>query len=499
MGRVLLIGLDGAPPALLFKWAKAGLLPNIAGLMAEGAYGPLRSTIPPTTCPAWTSSVTGVDVHKHGIYDFFLSADLAGRKMVFADSTKRKAKALWNILSASDKEVVVLNMPVTYPPEEIQGAMVTGMLTPGPKSRFTYPPGLRRELLDMGYIIDIGETMLAKTALFKRDPKAFLSEVVDMVGKRLEAAKYLMRSFDWDLFIVVFVALDRVNHLFWRFLDPRHIAYDKIAARSLVPLIARCYRAVDKAVGELVKEAGPDVDILIYSDHGFRPLNYFMFTNNLLMRRRLLSLKTKFGREGRALMTHEFLLRVFRRLPTSVITRLSGLRLRRLGHMVRAAPGMFTIFDLDPDNTLAFQLGSFIHLNERALDSEEERRSTVRAVLDALRAIYPLTHVKAHAKEEIFGRGARLPAVVLLSEGDVTAKHIITAQAEVIRRYRDDVEVPSLMWCGDHALHGTLIMAGPGVKPQGQLEGARIMDVAPTVLKLLGEEIPDYMDGKPLT
>ena len=482
--------------ALVFRWAREGLLSNIGGLMAKGAYGPLKSTIPPMTCPAWTSSMTGVDIHKHGLYDFFLSADLVKRKLYFADARKRKAKPVWRFLNEEGKRTVVVNLPVTYPPEEVDGAMVSGMLTPSPRSPFTYPPGLKEELLDMGYVIDIGETLLEKVVLFKRDPRAYLREVLEMVVKRTEACLYLMEQFEWDFFLVVFVALDRVNHLFWRYLDPGHVAYDPARVKPILPWVMRCYKAVDEAVGQLVKKAGPKTDVIIYSDHGFKALNYFAFFNNLLRRKGLLSIR---GKSPSPLPTQDLFLKLARWLPITPLSSLLPAPLRRtIGHLMRGSKDFLSLFDIDPEGTLAFQLGQFIHVNERAVSSEEERAEVVKKVLRALREVYPLTRIRAYAREELYGREAQVPDVVLLAEGHVSPRHLLTIGEELLRRYEEDVEIPSLMWCGTHDLYGTLVVAGPSFRPVGRLKGARIMDIAPTILKLLGVEVPSYMDGRPL-
>ena len=494
--RVLAIGLDGAPPELVFRWAREGILPNISGLMAKGAYGPLRSTIPPMTCPAWTSSVTGVDIHKHGLYDFFLSADLSKKRLVLADARKRKVRALWSLLNEEGKKTVVINLPATYPPERVDGAMVTGMLTPSARSRFTYPPGLREELLDMGYMIDIGETMLEKVMLFKRSPEAYLREVVNMVVKRTEAALYLMREFEWDFFLAVFVALDRVNHLFWRHMDPGHEAHDAPTARLVMPWVMRCYRAVDEAVGKLVEEAGRGTNVLIYSDHGFKALNYFVFFNNLLRREGLLAVK---GLGPRPLLTHDLLVRLSRWLPLPHLTELISAPLKRaIGHVMRGSKDTLSFFDIDPDATMAYQLGQFIHINREAVGGPEEEEQLIDRIMRAIRRAYRITRVRAYTREELFGEGARVPAIVLLSEGTASPNHIPTVGGELMRKYDEKAEAPTLMWCGDHDLYGTLIMAGPDIGRAGYMRGARIVDVAPTVLKLFGIDIPSHMDGRPL-
>jgi len=494
--KVLAIGLDGAPPKLIFKWAQMGLLPNLAGLMARGTYGFLKSTIPPMTCPAWTSSVTGVDIHKHGLYDFFLSADLARKRLVFADARKRRVKAVWSLLNDEGKKTVVINLPVTYPPEKVDGAMVSGMLTPSLRSRFTYPPNLKEELLDLGYMIDIGETLLEKVTLFKHDPKAYLQEVIKMVRKRVETALYLMREFEWDFFLVVFVALDRVNHLFWKHIDPKHLAHDQASAKVLMPWVVRCYKAVDEAVGMLVRRVNKKTNVIVYSDHGFRSLNYFVFFNNLLKREGLLATRS----HGLSpLITQALLFKLIKRLPTMITLGFLPTSLRRtLGHAMRSSKEVLSFFDIDPRDTLAYQLGQFIHINKETIRSEEERAKLARRILSVLRKTYPITRVRAFTKEELFGRNAQVPDLVLLAEGTVSPRHLLTRRGELLCKYREEIDIPSLMWCGDHELYGILVMAGPSIKSVARLKEACIIDIAPTILKLMGLEIPVYMNGKPL-
>ena len=492
-----MIGLDGAPPALLFRWARRGLLPNIAGLMAKGAYGPLRSTLPFSTCPAWTSSITGVDIEKHGIYDFFLRADLRKKRIVFANSRARRARAIWELLDEVDRSTVVLNLPVTYPPEEVNGAMVSGFLTPSMKSDFTYPKGLKSELLEMGYRIDIGNTLLDMVLLFEKDPLGFLRAVSRLVKGRLRAAEYLMKSFDWDLFIVVFVALDRVNHLFWKYIDPKHKDFDRRMAKALLPHIMKCYSDVDRAVGELVRLAGPETDILIYSDHGFKALNRFMFVNNLLRAKGLLSLREGGVKISRLMPTHDLYMSMRQRIPLTkaIHTLLPSPVKRKIGYLMRPSSEMLSFFDIDPDSTMAYQLGQLIHFNERL--SADELLTIVRAVLGALEEVYDQAMIRGLIRKLPHGATTQL-LIVLDNEGDIAPKHLIPADGRLFQDY-GPTNVPSLMWCGDHSLYGTLVMAGPHVKPIGRLEGGKIMDMAPTALSLLGLDIPPYMDGVPLT
>src|SRR5262245_3903782 len=126
---LLVIGLDGASLDLIRPWAAAGRLPVLAGLMARGAWGRLRSTIPAATFPAWTSLVTGVNPGRHGVLDF--TARIPGTYRVrFVNGSHRQVPALWTYFGDAGRRVVVLTVPATYPPEPVAGVMVSGFDTP---------------------------------------------------------------------------------------------------------------------------------------------------------------------------------------------------------------------------------------------------------------------------------------------------------------------------------------------------------------------------------
>ncbi|MCB0240852.1 MAG: alkaline phosphatase family protein, partial [Anaerolineae bacterium] len=118
--RLLVIGLDGATFDLMRPWAEAGELPNLQRLMSEGSWGPLRSVVHPFTAQAWTSMVTGTQQGKHRVFDFW-ERDFATYGFRLLNASHRALPALWNLLSAAGKDVIIVNLPQTYPPEPVQG------------------------------------------------------------------------------------------------------------------------------------------------------------------------------------------------------------------------------------------------------------------------------------------------------------------------------------------------------------------------------------------
>jgi predicted AlkP superfamily phosphohydrolase/phosphomutase len=134
--RVILLGIDGASPNLLLPWAEQGQLPNLAQVLRKGAYGSLRSTIPPYSAQAWVSMMTGRQPSKHGVVDFFQRE--AGRPQhAFISSALIGGEAIWDVLGRYEKRVGMVNVPLTYPPLPVKGYMVSGFMTPKGRSDYT--------------------------------------------------------------------------------------------------------------------------------------------------------------------------------------------------------------------------------------------------------------------------------------------------------------------------------------------------------------------------
>ena len=218
--RVLAIGLDSAAPDLIERWVREGKLPVFKRLMDSGCYGRLESTEPALTPPAWTSSVTGVNPGKHNIYDFYRITPQHGKEI--ATSKDRRSKAIWNLLDEFGRRSIILNLPLTYPAEQFNGIMVTGMPTPSLDKSFVTPETLRDEVLRL-----IGGKKLGvdTNTLLRGDEDQFLKDLERITDRISKLAFHLINNYDWDFFMVVFDDLDRLQHVFWHHMDPRHPFY----------------------------------------------------------------------------------------------------------------------------------------------------------------------------------------------------------------------------------------------------------------------------------
>ncbi len=169
--KTVIIGLDGATFDIITPMIEAGQLPALARLMREGCASPLRSTILPNSFPGWASCTTGTSEGMHGVFSPFIKYP---RSYSVRAMSGRDIQTLhvWDFLSEREGCSIVVNVPTAYPPEPLNGAMVTGMLTPGLQSDFTYPPSLKRELLSVlpDYIIEPGRDPARSGRAWTRDP-----------------------------------------------------------------------------------------------------------------------------------------------------------------------------------------------------------------------------------------------------------------------------------------------------------------------------------------
>jgi predicted AlkP superfamily phosphohydrolase/phosphomutase len=127
-GRVLLVGLDAATLRVVTPLMQEGLLPNLARIANAGVHGPLQSFLPLESPRIWNTIATGKVPEKHGILSF-TKRQPDGSSALYL-SADRKTHALWNITSDAGLATAVINWWTTFPPDRIDGVMVSDHLSP---------------------------------------------------------------------------------------------------------------------------------------------------------------------------------------------------------------------------------------------------------------------------------------------------------------------------------------------------------------------------------
>lgn len=499
--RVIVLGLDGATFDVLLPLVKENKLPHLELVLKEGVWGELGSTIPPYSAQAWASMATGVNQGKHRIVDFWRVSKGGVRRSV-VDSTLIRSDTLWGILSRHGKRVGVVNVPLTYPPLEVKGYMVSGFMTPRGKMDYTYPADLREEILEA-------------TGEYDPDPydpispsKRLLEEYLYWMGRKEEANRFLLSRYPWDFFISVVQALDQIQHFFWSVLDDHHPLHDSGQARRYQGMIEECYRLVDEVVGHRLGLVDERTSLFIISDHGFGPahkwfqVNKFLAELGLLILRRERPLKKVMRRVG---LTPQNVRKMVHRCDVFGLRRRTGrwfrIELSKRLETTLALP-------IDWEKTAAYSgspTSEGIYINLKGRDSEgivepgREHEKVRDLIIDELLKFKdpetgePVVD-RAYRKEEIYS-GPYLPLLpdIVLSTGSLPYMPRDDLSAtKVVER------IPTRGYVEGRHTHSGIFMAVGPIIGKGTISGAEIVDVAPTILYAMGLPVPRDMDGKVL-
>jgi predicted AlkP superfamily phosphohydrolase/phosphomutase len=489
MPKLLIIGVDGGTLDLISPLADSGRLPNLARLMGDGAYGTLLSTIPPITAPAWVSFMTGKGPGKHGVFDFVAYRAGVSR----ADSRIHSARSiatttLWQILSDHGRQLVVVNVPLTYPPSPVNGVMLSGLLVPGPRATFTSPPEVKDELERNGVGFAPDWNVRGTHAPIGSGKRRWLEAFQEAERKRHQGALYLLRTHPWDCAAIVYTLTDRAQHLYWASRDCGNGGEPPTEITS-------AYQSVDAMIGELRAAAPADTTVLVLSDHGFGSVRRSFSTSAFLSALGLLSVGAQRRRWGRA------------RYPVAGLLSRLG-----MGGLVPALPTWMRNSrismllprrqrEIDWARTKAYPARWGICLNLIGREQHgtvapgreyEELRDRLIAELRGLPD--PLTGEMALAsawrREEVY-RGPfveQAPDIVFRMAAPDCLQSDQLGQADLFFERST----------GTHRLDGVFVLSGPQVSP-GPAPTASIIDLAPTILHLSGCPVPDSMEGRVMT
>jgi predicted AlkP superfamily phosphohydrolase/phosphomutase len=478
--KLFVLGLDGGTLDLILPWVEQGFLPTFNKLINTSSYGELESTIPPFSPQAWTAFMTGVNPGKHGIFDF-VSYETDTYKQVFNNTLNIRYKKIWDLIGECGKRSIVMNIPLTFPPQKISGIMISGMLTP-PEAQFANPKEIGEELKRVigSYVVDIDLVRF-------KDRDLILDDIYNATQLRFKAMHYLIDRYEWDLSIMVISETDRLQHKFWGEMEKTILPY---------------YRRLDDLIGQLLNRLGEDTSFIILSDHGFGDLKKTVHLNSWLEK---LGLLRKVERKN----GNEDLLGVFFSKKTSLrdnsIYRRFFKDKQSLYNRIRRK--LFPKdFDIDWPKTKAFvpytgQIhGISLNMMGRQPDGVvdpndyESLRDTIRRELLGLRDEQNGKKIvrKVFKREEIYSGP-------FIEESPDLLFTLEDYRYFVSSRIRRGVFGKEKRGLGTHRPNGLLFIRGKGVSNGKEILGSRIIDVAPTILYLLGLPIPKGFDGRVLT
>ncbi|MBN1484324.1 MAG: alkaline phosphatase family protein [Chloroflexia bacterium] len=273
--RLVVIGLDGTPYTYVQKLLGQGQLPHFARLLEHGSFARIHSVYPTVSSVAWSSYMTGVNPARHGIFGF-IDRRPGSYQTTIPTSQRMQAPTLWEILSQADRRVIVMNVPVTYPPRQVNGLLVGGFLSPK-LEKATYPPELAGRLARWGYRID------ADPWKARQSKDLALQEVNDVLERRARSMFKLMDEEEWDFFQCHVMETDRLFHFLWQEMEEEHPDY--------APRFLDFMQRIDRVLGELWERLDEETSLVVLSDHGFCTLKKEVYINTWLQQRGWLRLR----------------------------------------------------------------------------------------------------------------------------------------------------------------------------------------------------------------
>jgi predicted AlkP superfamily phosphohydrolase/phosphomutase len=480
--RVLVIGLDGATWDIIKPLVEKGKLPTIGKLMKSGCYGDFESSLPFETFPAWKCYSTGKNPGKLGVYSR-LGVEVAKQKFTLQNSTSFRSKELWDYLGENNITCGVLDMPTTFPPKAINGAMVS----PGIPGRpgFAYPPSLEQQLKDrFGYKTDPD-----RVPSWSKD--GAIPSIKRSIDQRFDVASYMLKELDPSFFHLTIFGTDTIQHCYWKEMEERDPKYGKV--------IEDFWSLIDSRMGSLLEEFNSEKTyVFLMSDHGQTLIKARFNISKWLAERNMLALTSRKRRW--------LLVRLFSKLGWTVariVATIAGVQTlplarsripRRIGNVI--VNPLEGLLDWQRSKVVPIVPG-LLYINRGCFNSEEELESFKEGLVKELKQIEePRTGKKlaseVYRREDVYwGRYMPLAPDIVISPAD---GHRIVSSGRIWETWNYSTEI----WSATHHPQGIFLACGPGIKRGVEIQGAKIYDLAPIILHLFGIPVPKDMDGRVL-
>lgn len=465
MSKVFIFGIDGMPPKMVFE-DYLDELPNIKSLMEKGCYGKIKSTIPPSTIIAWSAFCSGRDPGELGVYSYTYRPKNSFSDSKIVNSTMIKHKMLWDMLGEKGMRSIVLNVPLTYPVRPINGVMISDFLTPGFDSRCVYPERFKQKMMELTveeYMFDVSGFVGYKAL----EPKELLDLTYKMTDMHLKVAKYLFEEQKWDFFMCVIIGSDRLHHMLWKYTDETHPDYDQEFKDSLKDF----YKYLDNELGYFLERIDDDTTIIVSSDHGMVQTKGKINLNDWLIKERYLSLKKEYEDQARQ----------------------KAIKLK--------------MDMIDWEKTKAYEVGAYqgrIYINKKGREpfgivgdvEYKKLRNDIKEKLLAFRGMHDeKLDTEIFFPEEIYTRGFNQEAFDLLVYFD-DLRYSVNPDVGNKGMYSDRTTLGADS--AGHHPYGSFIMSGNKVRKAGDIGVVDILNVTPTIMKLLDINDENDLQGKPI-
>jgi predicted AlkP superfamily phosphohydrolase/phosphomutase len=454
--KILVVGLDCAAPELLLEDDR---LTNFRRLMELGCYGRLESVVPPITVPAWMCMATSQDPGSLGVYGFRNRSDHSYAGLAIVNSRSIQELAIWDQVAREGGRAVIIGVPPSYPPRKVNGICIGCFITPDTsKDVFTHPARVQDEIRSL-----VGDYPVDVKGFRTNDKEWLRDEIYEMSRKHFQVVRHYLQHAEWDYFQFVEIGLDRVHHGFWKFHDPSHVLHEP--GNPYRNVIRDYYRYLDEELGAILELLTEDTVILVVSDHGAQRLDGGFCVNEWLVREGLLVLNS---------------------YPAEITP--------------------FEKLDVNWDKTRVWSEGGYyarVFLNVKGREPQgtvepgeyETFREEIKARFEAT-----TDHngrrlgTRVFKPEEAYRAVRNVAPDLIVHFGDLYWRSIGGVGYPTVHVQENDTGPDDC----NHAQFGCFILAASNLPLQGEVEGAHLLDIAPTLLELGGYDVPSSMQGRSL-
>ncbi|MEM2505868.1 MAG: alkaline phosphatase family protein [Nitrososphaeria archaeon] len=256
--KVLIIGIDSLEGRFINDIVNYGVSKGFSFFLKHGVSATLRSTFPPDTFLAWPTIYTGL-LHQR----FNLKPEPESPSVMMAKSLivrdKIAGKTFWDIASIKGKRVCIINPIFAYPPWDVNGLMVTGPSF-----------GLKGSPLSKPARKDIASYKLGTYGSAPLLPHEYKKVLNETLRQLVDVFKMTYKFFDEESYDLMFVAdytLDRIQHYYWRFYDPKDPLNPKIL-NTFRKVITNYYILIDSFIKKFIEKFSGEYIIVVFGDHG---------------------------------------------------------------------------------------------------------------------------------------------------------------------------------------------------------------------------------------
>ena len=465
----VVLGLDGAAFELIEDWIDSGDLPNLAKLTSEGAAMDMKSCLPPVTSPNWRCYASGVNPGKLGVFWWErVNRDTHSVEPI-SSSEQFDGGEYWDLL---DGNVSVINFPTGSPPSKVNGRFIAG----GPdceQTEYTHPRYLEDQLRDE-YDYQVHPDNLSQLSKDDQENDC-VEEIHRLIEQRFQVLEDQLESGEYTLIHATIFYINVLQHFYW----------DREVVRT-------AWEIIDEHIGRLLDSDELD-HLFVMSDHGSNRIEVEFNINTWLKEEGYLVRQT--GANDlmkRVGITRERVLPILDRLGArSLARRIVPDRVKSRvpdseGRVKRGVKG--DLIDWEESTAVASGQGPVYVL----ADPVSERRATRDELVEALDGIKDPTGtpvVEAAKPAEAVYDGPYTdagPDILLDQAPNVYINGGIGS---------DQAFAEPDTWAGENKDTGLFVAHGPDVDPEVTVEDMRITDIAPTLLALHDEPVPEAMDG----